>query len=101
MFCFANAMLALLNAPCADLVWGLGQGHLSRSVIMLHTQPHHKTELQLFRRETAVPGCNLAGGPHDDISAVINGCLPDHSSHLVGDPRDLYQLRVYSISLLK
>lgn len=40
-------------------MWRLGQGHLSRSVIMLYTQPHHKTELQLFWRETAMPGCNL------------------------------------------
>lgn len=34
----------------------------------------------------------LAGGPHDDISAVINGCLSNHVSHSVGDRRDLYQL---------
>lgn len=49
-----------LNAPCANLVWRLGQGHLSRSVIMLCTKPHPQIELQLFWREAAVPACNLA-----------------------------------------
>lgn len=48
-----------LNAPCADLEGRLGEGHLSRSVIMPHTQPRHKTELQLFQREAATPRCNL------------------------------------------
>lgn len=59
--CFVLQMQCylFLSAPCADLEWRLGQGHLSRNVIMLHTQPCHKTELQLFQRETAMPQCNL------------------------------------------
>lgn len=43
----------------------------------------------------------LASGPHDDISAVINGCLSNHVSHFVGDRRDLYQPWFYSISMSK
>lgn len=87
------------NAPCADLAWRLGQGRLSRSVIMLGTQPHPQTDLQLFGRETAVPGCNLAWWP--PWWYFCSDKLLPAWPHLVGHPRDLYQLWVYSISILK